>query len=335
MTDEIFCSLLGLRRHYNADIVTKTKLTQPEHASPSGMCSVCLKCGLCEIGKKAKTGRTLFPEPFGTAQFGAEKRLPSLNDIQILPQIIGKQVIFKKVETSANIGGFKSELPLVVAAMGSTIVAHKHGEALAKGAAKAGIPMVVGENVLATYGDEGLKSRMKPYLDNFSNRGGLVVQANVEDQRIGVPEKAVEFGAHAIELKMGQGAKMGLGGEIEILDKDIEKYRQIGYTIVDRPGPTAERHSSPGTITEKSLRETLLKYKNLGIPIWIKIAAGRGIVEFIEFCQRIKKKHRVPLECITVDGHGGGTGMSPWLVMNEVGVPSASILSKLDTRKRS
>ena len=334
MTDE-FCALLGVRRHYNADIVTKTRLAHPGHATTSGICSACIKCGACEIGKKAKTGRTLFPEPFGTTQFGAEKRLPSINDLQILPQIIGEEVIFRDVDTSVTIGGFKSNLPLVVAAMGSTIVAHKHGTDLARGAARAGIPMVIGENVMATYGEKGLKARIKPYLDEYTGEGGLIVQANVEDQKMGVPEKAVEFGTHAIELKMGQGAKMGLGGEIEILDKDIEKYRELGYTIVDRPGVTAERHSSPGTITEKSLKETLLKYKELGVPIWIKIGAGRGIIEFIKMCQRIKRKNKVPLECITVDGHGGGTGMSPWLVMNEVGLPSASIFSRLDAKKLS
>lgn len=323
----------GLRRHYNADIVTKTKLSQPEHVTTSGICSICMKCGLCEIGKKARTGRTLFPEPFGLAQFGGEKRLPSLNDLQILPQIIGKETIFKKVDTSVNIGGFKSELPLIVAAMGSTIVAHKHSKELAEGAAKAGIPMTVGENIVATHGEEGLKKRMKPYLDNYSGKGGLIVQANVEDQKIGVLEKAVELGAHAIELKMGQGAKMGLGGEIEILDKDIEKYRKLGYTIIDRSGETAERHSSPGTITKQKLKETLLKYKKLGVPIWIKIAAGRGIIEFLKICQRIKRWNRVPLECVIVDGYGGGTGMSPWLVMNEVGLPSPAILSRIDTRK--
>lgn len=317
------------RRHYNAHIATKTKVAYPDYPTASGICSVCTKCGQCEIGKKAKTGCVLFPEPFGIAQFGAEKRLPSLNDIQILPQIMGEEVVFRRVDTRTNIGGFKSELPLVVAAMGSTIVAHKHGKGLAEGSAKAGIPMIIGENVMASYGEKGLKARMKPYLDNYSGYGALIVQANTQDQKVGVPEKAVGLGAHGIELKMGQGAKMGLGGEIEILDKDIEKYGSLGYTIIDRPGEKAERHSSPGTITKKSLKQTLLKYKNLGVPLWIKIANGRGIIRFLKICNRIKKWHRVPLECVTIDGHGGGTGMSPWLIMNEVGLPSAYVFSMI------
>jgi len=326
-------NLKGLRRHSNACVVTGTTANSPEHVSPSGLCSVCLKCGTCEIGKKARTGRTLFPEPFGIAQFSPEKRLPFIDDIQILPQIIGKEVIFKKVDTTSNIGGFKCSAPLSVAGMGSTIVAHKHGTDLAIGSAQAGIPMVVGENVFVTYGEKGLKERMKPYLDNYHRRGALVVQANANEFKINVPEKAVSLGAHAIELKLGQGCKMGLGGEIKFKSsKEAEKYEKLGYKII-KTKEGYERHSSPGTINEQIVRDMLLKCKDLRVPIWIKIAAGKGIIEFLEFLQKIKKKENVPLKCVTIDGYGGSTGMSPWLVMNEIGVPSLSVMQRINKRK--
>jgi glutamate synthase domain-containing protein 2 len=44
---------------------------------------------------------------------------------------------------------------------------------------------------------------------------------------------------------------------------------------------------------------------------------------------RIKKEQGIPLKCLTVDGFGGGTGMSPWLVMNETSIPSGSLFSAL------
>jgi len=335
MTDEkkSYPNMKGMRRHSNACIVTGTNLLNPEHVSPAGLCSVCLKCGTCEIGKKAKTGRTLFPEPFGTAQFSPEKRLPFIDDIQILPQIIGDEVIFRKVDTTSNIGGFKCSAPLSIAGMGSTIVAHKHGTDLAIGAAQAGIPMVVGENVFVTYGEKGLKERMKPYLDNYHRRGALVVQANGNEFKLDIPKIAVSLGAHAIELKLGQGCKMGLGGEIQFKStKEAEKYKKYGYTII-KTKDGYQRHSSPGSINEQLARDMLLKCKDLHVPIWIKIAAGKDIIKTLEFLQKIKKKEKIPLKCVTIDGYGGSTGMSPWLVMNEIGVPSLSVMQRINKRK--
>ena len=77
--------LRGARRHKNADEATGTKHTHPDNVSGAGgICSSCIKDGICEIGKKCRTGQTLFPEPFGIAHFGAEKILPNMDDIQIL-----------------------------------------------------------------------------------------------------------------------------------------------------------------------------------------------------------------------------------------------------------
>ena len=204
----------GNRIHANACKITVTKLCAPDHTTPSGMCAVCVKCGLCEVGKKAKTGRTVFPEPFGVAQFSAEKRIPFIQYLQILPEIIGEGIVFKKVKSECNLGGFKSSSPLICAAMGSTKVAHNHGKHLAEGSALAGIPMVVGENVLITHGEKALKGRMKPYLDNYHRRGALVVQANANELNINVHEIGASLGAHAIELKIGQGCKSCFDGYI-------------------------------------------------------------------------------------------------------------------------
>lgn len=318
-----------MRRHYNWDLVTKTKASFKEHLTLSGMCSICTMDGICEIGLKAKVGRTLFPEPFGTAQFGAEKRLPSLQDIQILPEIFGREVIFRRVSTFCKLGGFKVSFPASIAALGSTKVAHLRGKELAEGAAKAGIITVIGENIFPTYGEEGLKARIKPFLENYEKEGAVLVQGNVEDRKLGVLEKAIEFGAHGVELKFGQGAKQGLGGEIRFSSKeDAERYKKLGYTVIQRPDGSFERHSSPGSIEKEEVRKLLIRYSELGVPIWAKIGIGRGIVEFLELLSEMKREQGVKLEAVTVDGHGGGTGMSPWLVMNETSIPSPCLLSK-------
>jgi hypothetical protein len=326
----MYAEIKGLRRHLNAELATKTKLAFPQHATMSGICSTCAREGMCEIGYKARSGRTLFPEPFGTHQFGAEKRLPNIEDIQILPELFGEAQFFVNVKTETKIGGFNCSLPIAIAALGSTKVASNIANELSVGAAKAGIPRVIGENVLASFGKDGLKKMIKPYLDNYNGKGAIVVQANIHDQKMKVPEIAIELGAHAIELKYGQGAKQGLGGEIKFDKKeDVEKYRKYGYLVIENQDGTYQRHSFPGSMTEKSLKETLVKYSELNVPIWIKISMGRDIVKFLEICNRIKKEEKVPLKCITIDGHGGGTGMSPWLIMEETNAPSITVLQHL------
>jgi glutamate synthase domain-containing protein 2 len=225
-------------------------------------------------------------------------------------------------------------LPVIVAALGSTRVAHSFGKEIAVASAKAGIPMVIGENVMTTYGIQGLKSRIKPYLDNYEKIGAVIVQGNVEEIKQNIFEKAVELGANGIEIKLGQGAKGGLGGEVVFEDpKEAEKYRKLGYMIIKRADGKFERHCSPGSVTEKILRDLLTKYSNLKVPIWIKIAVGNGIIDFVKLCQRIVKEEKVLLKAITIDGFGGGTGMSPWLIMNETSLPSISALPEINKLK--
>jgi len=323
----------GLRYHKNANKVTGTKLTFPDNVTQSGLCASCVKCGQCEIGKKAKTGQTLFPQPFGTTQFGAEKRTPNLEDLQIMPELYGEEVVFRQVKTETKIGKFKVKAPLAIAAMGSTIVAHSLGKELAEGAARAGILMSIGENVIATYGKEGLKGRIQPFLDNYNGYGAVIVQGNVNDIKMGVYDLAKEYGAHAIEVKFGQGAKQGLGGEIKVkTQEEAEKYKQLGYHIEKNPDGTFQRHSMPGALTPEKLKENMLKYSELDLPIFTKTGNGRGIIRLIKALDELKKENGVPIQSLTIDGFGGGTGMSPWLIMNEMNIDSASVLNALEEK---
>lgn len=325
----------ALRRHQNADIATKTRLVFEEHACQGGICSVCTMDGQCEIGLKAKTGRTVFPDPFGTAQFGGEKRIPNIEDIQILPELYGDSIVFKNVSTEMKIGSFKFSVPISIAAMGSTKVAHVRGSALAEGAAKAGIGVVIGENVLATYGNAGLKERIRPFLDNYKKKGAMIVQGNGEDIKQGVFEKGAALGAHAIEVKIGQGAKQGLGGEIKFEgDEQAEKYRKLGYIIVKNKDGSYQRHVQPGSLSDEQLKKNMIKFSKLGLPIWVKTGMGTGIMKLISTLQILKKEQGIKIECLTIDGFGGGTGMSPWLIMNEMSVPSATIFSMLEEKPK-
>ncbi|RLJ03278.1 MAG: hypothetical protein DRP11_01195 [Candidatus Aenigmatarchaeota archaeon] len=319
--------------HKNADKATGTSYSFPEHVTPSGMCSICTKCGRCEIGLRAKEGLSPFPKPFGVAQFGAEKKTPDINDLNIVPELFGDGVFFGDVSIETTIGSFRVRAPVSIAAMGSTKVASVHGEALSEGAARAGIPIVIGENVLVTYGEEGLRKRIEPFLKNYDGYGAVLVQGNEQEQKMGVFERGVKMGAHGIEIKVSQGAKPGLGGEVEFRGEHLaKKYQKYGYRVLeigeDENGKIYQRHALPGSLFEEEFGEKLKKYSELGVPIWIKVAAGSGLLRFLEFLNEMKRDG-VPIECVTVDGMGGGTGMSPWVIMNEIGLHSSNILPAL------
>src|SRR5262249_49781802 len=135
------------------------------------------------------------------------------------------------VELATNIGGFHAALPIYLSAFGSTQVASVNlGVAAARQAGELGIPMVVGENVvpvngygrLDDAGGRGLKDRITAYADAVADGiGGVAVQQSTEDADAEVwnlvysdPSALplLESGRLAFELKVGQGAKPGLGG---------------------------------------------------------------------------------------------------------------------------
>ncbi|MBW2973765.1 alpha-hydroxy-acid oxidizing protein [Candidatus Woesearchaeota archaeon] len=326
--------LEGMRFHKNACALTNTKLYSPDHTAMSGLCANCIMCGMCEVGLKAKTGRTLFPSPFGTAQFGAEKRLANMEDLQIMPELYGEGYFFTKVKTETTIGGFKVTVPLVIAGMGSTKVASDKNDELTIGAAKAGIPRVLGENYYITFGEEKVKETIELYKKNQKEGyGGFIVQINANEHKLGLPKLAVEFGADAIEFKIGQGAKQGMGGEIQFEGEELaEKFRKAGYEVIKKENGKYERHAFPGSLSSESLRETLKEYASYGKPLWVKTGMGVGIIKLIEELEKIKKEEDLPIELLTVDGFGGGTGMSPWLVMNEMNMPSGALFAVLKKR---
>lgn len=327
----VYPVLKGRRFHKNACAITNTGLFAPEHTSMSGICADCIMCGMCEVGYKAKHGRTLFPGPFGTAQFGAEKILANIEDLQIIPELYGEGRFFRKVQCGAKLGGFKSRLPIIMSAMGSTKVASDKNTELTWGCAKAGIPRILGENYLVSFGEAKLKETISLYKKNqVDGYGGLVIQVNANEHKLGLDKLAAKFGADAIEFKIGQGAKQGLGGEIKFEDPSlVKKFVAAGYEVIKTPDGKFERHSFPGSLSDASLRKTLVGYAKHGLPIWIKTGMGLGISKLIASIERIRKEEKIPVKCLTVDGFGGGTGMSPWIIMNEMNIPSGALFAVL------
>jgi hypothetical protein len=318
-----------LRRHNNADIVSNTKLSFPEHISQSGICSYCSRCANCEIGFKAKTASPVFPAPFGS-QFGAEKRLTNLQDLQIIPEIYGTAIDFRKVKTETEIGGFKVKAPLVVSSL-ENACAQNSCSTIVKGAALAGLPFVLEECALSA-NPKILKERFKEFSSNYKKFGAIIARASLSDLQSKLFEKAAEFGAMGLELKLGQGAGMGLGNQAIIADsKETKQFEKMGYFVM-KENNALQRHSLPASISDNELRDKLIKLSELELPLWIRVSIGAGIIKLIESLQRIKREQGVQLNCLTIEGFGSGTSMAPWLIMNETGLPSAALFGVLDDK---
>jgi glutamate synthase domain-containing protein 2 len=170
--------------------------------------------------------------------------------------------------------------------------------------------------------------------------GAIVVQANVEDTRLGVHEYVIsDLGVEAVELKWGQGAK-DIGGEVKI--KDLAKAQLLkrrGYIVLPDPeNPEViqafergsfkefERHSRIGMVDEESFINRVAALRRAGAKyVFLKTGAYRpaDLARAVKFCSLAK------IDLLTVDGAGGGTGMSPWRMMNEWGVPPVELHSLL------
>jgi hypothetical protein len=320
-----------------------------------GMCPVCNFCLRCEIARKAEFGRhAIYSPEIGQGQYGPDSANGPLDDVIILPKLfskhrarkkaeLGREPMFYDVKTDVEIGSFKSRLPLSVAALGSTKVANEYGVELSKGAAKAGIPLVIGENMFLMRGFDKRKSPKQPclldralaYLDNLEDYGGLVIQGNLEDRNAGLfelimsskeLEDAIQNKKIAFEIKLGQGAKPGLGGEVMIGRKRAKELKKH-YAIIPDPDTTEakvyERHSAPGTWTEDNLAKLVEEYDQ---PIWVKTAGYDDLVRQIEIVDGI-------VDLITLDG-SGGTGMSP-IVSMQTGYPTLKCLELAKFAKKS
>jgi hypothetical protein len=217
---------------------------------------------MCEIGKSAYRGHeVIYPQPFGVVTTAAEKTYPvDYSHFNIMGTAVGAhgieadsdKAIFPAVNLEVAFGhdkGIKFRYPWNIAGIGSTNIARNNWEGLAIGSALAGTGLTIGENVVGMDPESvikngrvadttDLKRRVKLYQDHQRDGyGAIIVQANVEDTRLGVQEYAIEkLGVECVELKWGQGAK-DIGGEVKITDlKKAQLLYERGYVVL--PDPT-------------------------------------------------------------------------------------------------
>jgi len=318
--------------------------------------------GNCEVFKATFRGRELiYPGPYGEVTAGGDKDYPvdyshlniqgyALGAEGLPPRIIGDPdtATFPSVNTETEYGWdikVKMKVPIFTGALGSTEIARKNWDHFAIGAAISGVTLVCGENVCGIDPQLKLDSngkvisapdmdrRIEVYRRYHQGYGEILVQMNVEDTRLGVAEYvSKKHGLNTIELKWGQGAKC-IGGEIKVnsLERALELQKR-GYIVTPDPSnPLSqaafmdgslkefERHSRLGFIDEEDFYTEVKRLRDLGFK---RITLKTGAYGLRELAMALRWGANAKIDLLTLDGAGGGTGMSPWRMMEEWGMPS-------------
>ncbi|MFC1937251.1 FMN-binding glutamate synthase family protein [Chloroflexota bacterium] len=318
--------------------------------------------GNCEIFKATFRGRELiYPGPFGDITAGSDKEYPvDYSHLNIQGYAMGGRglphgveadsdtAIFPAVNTETEYGWdtkVRMKVPIFTGAMGSTEIARKNWEHFAIGAAISGITLVCGENVCGidplleldasgkVVSSPDMDRRIETYRRYHEGYGEILVQMNVEDTRLGVAEYVRrKHGLDTIELKWGQGAKC-IGGEIKVdsLERALELQRR-GYIVTPDPSSHTtqqafkegslkefERHSRLGFISEESFFAEVERLRGLGFK---RVTLKTGAYSLRELAMAIRWGAKAGVDLLTIDGASGGTGMSPWRMMEEWGIPS-------------
>ncbi|NLV49693.1 MAG: 4Fe-4S binding protein [Clostridiales bacterium] len=202
-------------------------------------------------------------------------------------------------------------MPVMFSAMSYGSISYNAHKSLAIAASKLGI--------LYNTGEGGL------HEDFYAYGANTIVQ--VASGRFGVHEKYLEAGA-AVEIKMGQGAKPGIGGHLPgtKIGSDISRTRMIpeGSDAIS-PAPHHDIYSI------EDLRQLVYSIKETTgyrKPVIVKVAAVHNIAAIASGIARSGA------DIIAIDGFRGGTGAAPTRIRDNVGIPIELALASVDTRLR-
>ncbi len=202
-------------------------------------------------------------------------------------------------------------MPVMFSAMSYGSISYNAHASLARAASLLGICYNTGEG--------GLHEDFYQYGPN------TIVQ--VASGRFGVHERYLQAGA-AIEIKMGQGAKPGIGGHLPgaKVGPDVSRTRMIpeGSDAIS-PAPHHDIYSI------EDLRQLVWSLKEATghtKPVIVKVAAVHNIAAIASGIARSGA------DIIAIDGFRGGTGAAPTRIRDNVGIPIELALAAVDQRLR-
>ena len=251
-----------------------------------------------EIHQMAVSGKSI------GGSMGTTMPMPNWDDILILGAQLNPPPLNEEdnVETMTVIGKNAKrpmilQNPVYISHMSFGALSKEIKIALAKGSKMAKTAMCSGEGGILPEERENSYKYIFEYIPN---------KYSVTDENL--------RNADAIEIKIGQGTKPGMGGHLpgEKVTEDIAKLRgrKVGEDI-QSPSKFPELNS------KEDLKEmvSMLRRRSDGRPIGIKIAAGK-IERDLEYCVYAEP------DFITIDGRGGATGSSPLLLREATTVPT-------------
>ncbi len=202
-------------------------------------------------------------------------------------------------------------MPVMFSAMSYGSISYNAHESLARAATQLGLFYNTGEG--------GLHEDFYKYGPN------TIVQ--VASGRFGVHEGYLKAGA-AIEIKMGQGAKPGIGGHLPgaKIVGDVSRTRMIpeGSDAIS-PAPHHDIYSIEDLRQLVYSLKEATEYKK---PIIVKVAAVHNIAAIASGIARSGA------DIIAIDGFRGGTGAAPTRIRDNVGIPIELALASVDKRLR-
>lgn len=203
------------------------------------------------------------------------------------------------------------QVPIMFSAMSYGSISYNAHESLARAAGKLGTYYNTGEGGL--------------HEDFYKYVGNTIVQ--VASGRFGVHKGYLDAGA-AIEIKMGQGAKPGIGGHLpgEKILGDVSRTRMIpeGSDAIS-PAPHHDIYSIEDLRQLVFSLKEATQYKK---PIIVKVAAVHNIAAIASGIARSGA------DIIAIDGFRGGTGAAPTVIRDNVGIPVELALASVDSRLR-
>ena len=203
------------------------------------------------------------------------------------------------------------DTPIMFSAMSYGAVSLNVHEALARAATECGTYFNTGEG--------GLDQSLYKYGPH------AIVQ--VASGRFGVHPKYLGVGA-AVEIKIGQGAKPGIGGHLpgEKVTKEVARTRMIPVgTDALSPAPQHDIYSI------EDLRQLIYALKeatNYSKPISVKIAAVHNVAAIASGMVR------AGADIVAIDGVRGATGAAPKVIRDNVGIPIELAIAAVDQRLR-
>lgn len=257
-----------------------------------------------EIHEMAVTGKSI------SAAMGTLLPMPGWDDILILGAQLDPMPLNEdaEVRTTTVIGPHAArplvlENPVYISHMSFGALSREAKVSLARGSAMAHSAMCSGEGGILPEEMQAADKYIFEYVGNLYS----VTPENLRN-------------ADAIEIKIGQGTKPGMGGHLpgEKVTAEISRIRNkpMGKDVI---APSR----FPGIETKEDMKALVsqLRMASEGRPIGIKIAAGH-IERDLAFCAYAEP------DFITIDGRGGATGSSPMLLRDSASVPTIYALHR-------